>query len=172
MPLPTNGFRQPVCYCDEAGNTVDIIFDPINLVWRLCVDAGLGGGGGVNATLIGNQQVPHIETVIPLSGTGGPNPNFISLAYDLTNFAGYGISVYIQRLLGDTNVDVFVEDSSNGANWRLVKRINLVVTAAEPEATLGRVYSPVRQWMRVRLVNNTVNALLATELCLMLKPIP
>jgi len=134
----------------------------------LAVDTGAAGGGGGTVQITENQQVQNVETTAALAGSG----TFTSTARDYLNFEGDGVSVFIQRSAADTNVDVFIENSSDGGvTFRNVETLNLAVTAAAPTATLNRIYGVTRRHNRVRLVNNTANALLATELVTMQKPI-
>jgi hypothetical protein len=118
--------------------------------------------------LISNTQFQNVETTAALGG----GASFSSPTRNYTHFETMGISVFVQRSVADTNVDVIIENSSDGGvTWREVDRVNLAVTAASPTATANRTYAVTRLDMRVRLVNNTANALLATELITMQKVI-
>jgi hypothetical protein len=132
---------------------------------RLAVDAWIAGVAAINF----NIQVPIEETVIPL----GPLGAFVGALHDCINYAGFGVSAEIVRGAGDATVNLVVEDSSdNGLTWHEVETLALDVTAAAPSMTLSRVYSPVRRYMRVSLVNTAAVALAGTSLAVMLKPIP
>ncbi len=150
IPVPVDVVTDPV--------PVDIVTDPVPVE----ITASLPLTVGMNAQLFTAQ------TTTPL----GPSGTFGGTAVDLQYYAGYGISVFITRDTVDTNVDVIVEESADNLTWREVETINLAVTAAAPSNGLQRVYSPIRRYMRTRLVNKTANALSVTELYCAVKPIP
>lgn len=147
---------------DDRAAVLDILG-----VKRLAVDASISvtiADIGVDEMI----QVKGTDTVAALGAAG----TFAGVSKDCLSYGGYGITCWIQRGAADANVDVIVEESDDGVTWREVDRVNLAVTAAQTEDKVGRVYSPLRQYMRTRLVNNTANALAGTELYSMLKPIP
>ena len=94
----------------------------------------------------------------------GPSASFTSAVFDCEGFESFAISIFLQRNVADTDVDYFVENSLDGITFRQVDTKNLPLSTAEPTQIVNRVYSVTRSFMRVRLVNNTVNGLLATEL--------
>lgn len=127
-----------------------------------------GSGGGSTMTVVGNQQVPYIETETAILGSA----TFASAFRDCLNYEAYGISIFLQRGAADATLDIYVEHSKDGAtNIRQVETISVSLTAANPTFKLDRVYSATRRWYRVRIVNNSANALGATDVLVMLKPI-
>jgi hypothetical protein len=167
MPLPTNGFRQPVVICDETGNSVGMIYDAASGVWRLAVDCSLAVAA--NIAVDGNIQVQNDELVPLAAVLAGATWN--GAVRDCQNYAGFGISVYLARIAADTNVDVVIETSrDNGATWRQMDRQTIALSAAAPTANFNRVYSPTRRYMRVSLVNGAANV--NAEVVTLLKPIP
>ena len=108
----------------------------------------------------------NIDTVTPLGVSG----TFGGFSRDLGLVGRYGISVFVTRDAVDTDVDVIVENSDDGAAWRHVETTNLPVTAAAPSNELNKSYQPTRKFMRTRLVTNPVNALSATELVSVIGP--
>lgn len=128
----------------------------------------VSAAGAASVSITENVQIQNIETTAAL----GASATFTATTRDMINHESYSISVIITRSAVDTDVDVIVENSSDGgAVFREVDTINLAVTAANPTETLNRVYSVTRQDYRVRLVNNTANALSVTELITMQKPV-
>ena len=137
---------------------------------RLAVEADITVGDSVG---IGSQlQVQQVELLAPLTGSPNPGSSYPGTPTDCLKYGGYSVSVTIQRAAADTNVDIFIETSHDGTTWVLQDQVNMAVTAAAATANLHQTYSPPRKFMRVRLVNNTVNALAVTQLVTMLKPVP
>lgn len=165
-----------VLYTNGATKQADFQFS-VYLVPIFCfkrVDATVTNGAAnpvpVSGTIVvsGQPQIQAVETTTPLAG----GATFTGAAQDCINFESFGISVFISRLAADTNIDVIVENSSDGGvTFRQVDIVNLPVTPANPTRILNRVYSVTRQRYRVKLVNNTANALAATECISMRKPV-
>lgn len=106
-----------------------------------------------------NYTEQVVETVTPLGVSG----TFTGAAKDCSRVGRFGVSVYVERDTVDTNVDVFIENSDDGVTFRQVEDpTNLVVAAGNPDE-LNKTFVPTRRFMRFRLVNNTANALAATE---------
>jgi hypothetical protein len=134
---------------------------------RLAVDTG-GGGGGGNATIVGNTQIQNVETNTPL-GAGG---SFTSTGRDCEKYAGFGISLYLARVLA-TNLTVIVEESIDNVAFVTRDRIEVDMPLTAPQTTLvSRVFAVTRRYMRITITNNTVNPMMSTELITMMKPIP
>lgn len=165
--LPTNGYRHLVAISDKDGNVAALVFD--GTVFRLAVDAIIGGPIIVgSASINGVEQDQAIETVAPL----GAGATFTGAARDCDDFESFGISVFVTAGVGALNATVTVENSSDGGvTFRSVESVNLVGAAGASE-TFNRVYSVTRTHYRVKITNNDgVNALTATELISMRKPI-
>lgn len=113
----------------------------------------------VSNSSVGSQEIT-VDTTAPLGG----NATFTSSTKDSEGWPYFSISVYVERNVADTNVDATVENSNDGVTWRVQDRTNLQLTASQPVQILNRVYSITRRYIRVRLVNNTANALAGTEL--------
>lgn len=107
-----------------------------------------------------NYTEQVVETVTPLGVSG----TFTGASKDCSRVGRFGLSIFVQRDTVDTDVDVFVENSDDAITWRLVEAAtNLPVTAAAADNQLNKTFVPTREFMRFRLVNNTANALAATE---------
>lgn len=107
-----------------------------------------------------------VETVTPLGVSG----TFAGVSRDVERVGRYGVSVLVTRDAVDSDVDVIVENSDDNVAWRHVETTNLAVTGAAPSNELNKSYQPTRKFMRTRLVNNTANALSATELISVIGP--
>lgn len=141
--LPRNGYVQPV--------------------------EGISGGAAIPVSVSGVTQVQNIETVAAL----GAGATFNGAARSCINYESFGISVFVDPAAGQAiNATVLVENSSNGgATWRTVDTIPLS-GSANATVQLNRTYSVTRQHYRVSITNNDgANAMDATEVISMLKPI-
>lgn len=127
-----------------------------------------GGGGGSNVAITGVTQVQNIETVTPL-GAGG---TVSGASRDCLSYESFGVSVFLDPDAGQAlNCTLLVENSSDGVTWRTVDSVTLA-GAADATVVLNRVYSVCRRYYRASLTNNdALNALDATELNTMMKPI-
>jgi hypothetical protein len=121
-------------------------------------------GFGSVATI---QQVQFVETTTALGG----GASFVSPERDYINFESFGTSVFIRRATADTTVLVEWEHSFDNVTFRKFDEVTLTVTAAAPTASVNRVHSVTRRFNRIRLTNQTANALAETELGVMLKPL-
>ena len=141
-------------------------------VWRRISVDGTGaliiaaGVVGVSTIITANTQIQHIETTAAL----GAGASFTSPSRDYINFESMSISVFLTAGGVGTNVDIIVENSNDGVTFRQSDLINVVLAAAQSQS-VNRVYSVSREFNRVSLVNNTANAMAATELTIMRKPI-
>lgn len=142
MPLPRNGWVQPV---EIVG----------------------GGGGGIDVVINGVTQVQNIESVAPL----GAGITFAGAARDCLLFESYGISVLLDPASGKAVAcTVLVENSTNGITFREVDSFS-VAGAVDATKTVNRVYSVCRQYYRVSVTNNGADTLTATEVISMQKPV-
>jgi len=116
--------------------------------------------------LIDTQQQPLVETTAAL----GADATFTSPARDCLTFRRFGVSVFAQRGGANTNVTIVVENSDDGVTFRTVQSMNFIVNPAGPTVTFNNTYDATRRFMRVRVSNNTANALAATEVSVMRKP--
>jgi hypothetical protein len=170
----------PVRITDKDGNSARVADDGTGVI-RLAVDAVIGGGGGgvvpVNIVAsipiplaFANLQAAFVESTAPL----GPSATFNGAPHDCINYAGFGVSLYIERGGADTNVDLVVEDSIDGGiTWRVLRpAINLPVTASQLTNRASVVMSTIGQFVRATIINRTANVLGVTELAVMLKPVP
>lgn len=158
MPAPLNPNLWACVLHDEDGV-------PISATNPLPTTGGGGGGGGIITDVIQQQ---NIETIAPLAG----GATFNGAPRNCLTFESFGISAYAEAAAGSLDVTVLVENSSDGGvTFREVDTVKLVAGVGESR-TLNRVYSVTRQHYRVSIINNdAVNALAATELISMLKPI-
>jgi len=164
MVVPLKPQLEGAVLHDQDGNPISSVLD--GLIRRLAVDAAVAVAA--NNALDGSIQVQAVETVTPLAGS----TTFTGAARDCITFESFGISVFITRGAVNTNVDVIVENSSDGGvTFREVDRVNLPVTPSTLSRALNRVYSVTRQHYRAKLINNTANALSVTELVTMRKPV-
>lgn len=143
---------------DDRANVIDILG-----VKRLAVDAVLSASiadVGIDA----NIQVPTVDRALAALA-----PGTVSLAaHDCLNYGAIGISVHVERDVADASVDIVLEESVDNVTWREVDRQSMSVAAASPAAELARVYSLVRRYARVTLVN-TVS--IKVEVAVLLKPV-
>jgi hypothetical protein len=115
------------------------------------------------------QQVQLVETPSEFALGGGAS--FVSPERDYINFESFGTSVFIRRATADTTVLVEWEHSFDNVTFRKFDEVTLTVTAAAPTASVNRVHSVTRRFNRIRLTNQTANALAETELGIMVKPL-
>jgi predicted TIM-barrel enzyme len=160
MPAPLKPHLFPVVLHDEEAIPQGTVANPLVVT---------GPGGGALADIVGVQQVQNEETVTPLAASGTSPQN----ARDMQSYESFGVSVYVEADPAQgLDTTVFVENSADGVNWRPVDTVSLKNIVAGSNASLNRVYSVTRQFYRVYVVNNdNVNALAATEVYSMQKPI-
>lgn len=122
----------------------------------------------VTATITGVTQSQNIETIVALAAA----TTFNGAARACATNESFGVSAFVQAGVGALDVTVLVENSSDGGvTWREVDTIKLVGGVGESR-TLNRTYSTTRNHYRASITNNdAVNALAATELVTMQKPI-
>lgn len=134
-----------------------------------CFEISGGVPAPPSSIITGITQVQNIETVVPLAA----GATFVGAARNCINFESFGISVFLDPAAGVAiSATALVENSSDGgATFRQVDSTPLV-GAVDATVQLNRVYSVTRQHYRVSITNNDgVNAMDATELISMQKPI-
>jgi hypothetical protein len=135
------------------------------------IGGGAAGGGGVVAvvaTITGNQQVQNIETMVALAGgatfTGGDR--------DCINFEGFSYSMFLTGGGVATNIDMILEHKAALVDtYREVDRVAALVVGIGADVHLEKIFGVARSFNRIRIVNNTANALAVTEIVTMQKPI-
>jgi hypothetical protein len=116
--------------------------------------------------LLDTQQQQMVETTTLLGGSA----TFTSTGRDCITFRKFGVSVFLQRGAANTNVDIIVEDSLDDVTYRTVESVNALLTPVATIVNFNRIYDSTRRFIRTRLVNNTANALAATEVVSTRKP--
>jgi hypothetical protein len=135
---------------------------------------GVSGGVPVPVTVSGGAivtavtQVQNTESVAPL----GAGASVAGASRDCINYESFGISVFLTpQVAAALNATALVENSRDGVTWRTVDSVPMS-GAAGVSVALNRVYSVTREFYRVSVTNNDgANALLATEVISMQKPI-
>ncbi|MCJ2530698.1 MAG: hypothetical protein LN413_00050 [Candidatus Thermoplasmatota archaeon] len=118
-----------------------------------------------------NAQRQTIETVAALAGSA----TFDGAWHDMESAGAgaLGYSVHVTRDTVDTDVDVILQVSHDKTLIREKMLDNLPVTSGNPDQQLDvEAEQATRRYMRVRLVNKTVNALSATDLITIRKENP
>jgi len=153
---------QNVVYVQDQNSNVnaDVIAGATN---RLAVDATVSSSV---STVTGTTQVQNTETTAALGGAA----TFTSTSRNCIDYPDFAFSVFLTGGGVGTTVNVILQHSRDNVTFRDVETIPVVVGIAT-DATLNRNYSVTRQYNRVRLFNTTANALAATELITMQKPI-
>lgn len=142
-------------------------------VWRpISVDASgainvVGGGGGGGGVTTGNTQVQLIETVAAL----GASATFTGAERNNINFEAFGLSVYLLGGGTATTVTVTFQQSQAAAGTKRPADSVILNVAAGAAVYFDRIWHVTRQYGQVTLTNNTANALAATEVITMQKPI-
>ena len=117
--------------------------------------------------ITGQDQVQRIERSTAL----GSAEDFTGNVIDMDKYDSFGLSVFIERDSADTDVDVIIEHAfTSTGTFRQASLTNLAVTAGNPTATLDQIIGVTRQFIRIRLINKTANALLTTEAGIHQKP--
>lgn len=142
-------------------------------VWRpVSVDASgainvVGGGGGGGGPITANTQVQTIETVAAL----GASATFTGTEHNNINYEAMGASVYLMGGASPTTVTIIFQQSQAAAGTKRPADQITIAVAAGADVYFDRIWHVTRQYGQMELVNNTANALAATELIVMRKPI-
>lgn len=154
MTIPIKGHARPAVLLLKDGTPVDASNPlPVNAIVTV---------GSIN------QGIQNVESKAPLAG----GATFNGATRDCEDYSGFGVSVHLVGGVVATNVDVVISYSDdNGVTWREAYRQNLIVGIGVT-VPFNQVYCPTRRYARASLVNQTANALAATELITMQRPIP
>jgi len=120
-----------------------------------------------NSRLGANAQDFVTDTTTALAA----GASFTTGSKDMKNHADLGVNVFVTAGAGSLNVTVELQESFDGATFRVFDTVTLT-GAAGASASLARLYSATRRYMRVRVVNNDAgNALAVTEVGTVRKPL-